>query len=181
MHGSSEAPDAPRVIYNRLPGNSVRDALDRGLRFGFIASGDGHDGHPGLSQIAAGQGGLAAFLGVEPTRDGIRSALLARRTYATNGPRMLLRCALGSHRMGATFPPPGEALTLYVRAIGTAALRNVDVIRSGTVVQSIDCEEAWDFRFTLDVEDLKSGEYLYVRVVQDDGGAAWSSPFYVAD
>ena len=25
---------------------------------------------------------------------------------------------------------------------------------------------------------LQPGEYVYLRVVQDDGGAAWSSPIY---
>ena len=29
------------------------------------------------------------------------------------------------------------------------------------------------------VRDLEPGEYLYVRAVQEDGGAAWSSPFFV--
>jgi hypothetical protein len=28
------------------------------------------------------------------------------------------------------------------------------------------------------IENLVSGEYLYVRAVQRDGGAAWSSPIY---
>jgi hypothetical protein len=29
--------------------------------------------------------------------------------------------------------------------------------------------------------DLKPGEHLYVRVVQNDGGLAWSSPFYFVE
>jgi len=32
---------------------------------------------------------------------------------------------------------------------------------------------------TFDVKGLATGDYLYVRVVQRDGGLAWSSPFYV--
>jgi hypothetical protein len=30
-----------------------------------------------------------------------------------------------------------------------------------------------------ELRDLRAGEYVYVRVVQADGGAAWSSPFFV--
>jgi len=29
------------------------------------------------------------------------------------------------------------------------------------------------------IAGLRPGEYLYVRAVQQDGGAAWSSPFFV--
>ncbi len=30
-----------------------------------------------------------------------------------------------------------------------------------------------------EVKDLVSGEYLYVRAVQENTGAAWSSPIYI--
>ena len=52
VHGSSEAPDTPLMIYSPAPGNFVRDVLDRGFRLGLVGSGDGHDGHPGLAQPA---------------------------------------------------------------------------------------------------------------------------------
>ena len=29
------------------------------------------------------------------------------------------------------------------------------------------------------VEELRPGEYVYVRAVQRDDGAAWSSPIYI--
>ena len=79
VHGSSEAPDSPSPIYDPLPGNYVRDALDRGYRLGFVGSGDSHDGHPGLVQLAGGNGGLAALLSPELTREGVYRALKARR------------------------------------------------------------------------------------------------------
>ena len=36
-----------------------------------------------------------------------------------------------------------------------------------------------ELRLEEPIEGLEGGEYLYVRVVQADGGAAWSSPFFV--
>ncbi len=58
VHGSSEAADSPQPIYDAVPGNFVRDgALGRGYRFGFIGSGDSHDGHPGLAQLTSPDGG----------------------------------------------------------------------------------------------------------------------------
>ena len=32
--------------------------------------------------------------------------------------------------------------------------------------------------FTEELRDLRPGETVYVRAVQADGGAAWSSPFF---
>jgi hypothetical protein len=67
---------------------------------------------------------------------------------------------------------------MYVRAIACAPLETIDVVRSGRVVERIDCEERWDASTTVELEGLSAGEYVYVRIVQLDGGAAWSSPFY---
>jgi hypothetical protein len=181
VHGSSEAEDSPFPIYNALPGNWVRDVLDRGYRFGFVGSGDSHDGHPGLAHLESGKGGLAAILSPERTRDGVYRALKARRVYATNGPRIILRAALAGLPMGSELdaPPPGEPLDLYVRAILATPLDRIDVIRRGRVDQSLAGEGAMDYEATFELKDLAAGEYVYVRVIQQDGGAAWSSPFFV--
>jgi hypothetical protein len=182
VHGSSEALDSPFVIYSAVPGNFVRDVLDRGYRLGFVGSGDGHDGHPGFAHVASPFGGLAAILAEERTRESVLQALRARRTYATNGPRMLLRCALGEHGMGSAIPvPPGETVSeaLFVRVVAESPLERLDLVRSGQVVDSVALEGALDVSLQRDVEDLAAGEYLYVRAVQEDGGAAWSSPFFL--
>jgi hypothetical protein len=36
-----------------------------------------------------------------------------------------------------------------------------------------------DVQLEREVSDLRPGEYVYVRAVQRDGGAAWSSPIYI--
>ncbi len=181
VHGSSEARDSPALIYSPLPGNFVRDALDRGYRFGFVGSGDSHDGHPGLVHLASPHGGLAAILSEENTRDAVLEALRQRRCYATSGPRILLRTALDGHRMGSTIAAPSgdEPAFLYVHVTGTAPINAVQVIRSGAIAQTIDCEGAWQYSVGLDLPELSAGEYVYVRVVQADRGLAWSSPFFV--
>ena len=180
VHGCSEAMDAPRRIYNPLEGNFARDVLDQGHKLGFIGSGDSHDGHPGLAHlISPYMGGLAALLTSDLTREGVREALLERRAYATNGPRIILRCAMDGKRMGSTVPVPEEAAFVYVRAISCAPIQRIDLVRSGEVTQSLDGQGYWDYEAGFTVKDLAAGEYLYVRVVQEDAGAAWSSPFYV--
>ncbi|MCH7643677.1 MAG: CehA/McbA family metallohydrolase [Myxococcales bacterium] len=182
VHGSSEAPDSPVPIYDPVPGNFVRDALDRGYRFGFVGSGDSHDGHPGLAHLVMESGGLAAIITDVLTRESVLAALRARRVYATNGPRILLRTALDSYPMGALIPKPeggsyqGE---LSVRVIAETPLERVDLIRSGKLVHSIAIDGLLEVTLRREIKDLVSGEYLYVRAVQEDLGAAWSSPIYV--
>ncbi|HEX9793182.1 MAG TPA: CehA/McbA family metallohydrolase [Planctomycetota bacterium] len=181
VHGSSEAADAPLPIYAAQPRNWVRDQLDRGYRLGLIGSTDGHDGHPGLAQLASGKGGLAAILAAEPTRDGVYEALRARRVYATSGPRIVLRASLGGRRMGAAIPAPaaGEGLTLVVWTVAVAPLAAVEVIRSGAVVETLLGEGGRSAALRTELADLHAGEYVYVRVVQVDGHHALSSPFYL--
>ncbi len=182
VHGASEAMDAPIRIYSPLAGNFVRDVLDRGYRLGFIGSGDSHDGHPGLVQIASGaSGGLAAILAQDLTREGVLGALQARRCYATNGPRIVLRVVLDGRRMGTLVPAsePGKKPALLVRVVGTAPLASIEVVRGGEIVARLDGEKAFELLTTVELDPLRSGEYVYVRVVQEDEGTAWSSPFFV--
>lgn len=189
VHGSSEAADSPGVIYQPVAGNFVRDALDRGYRLGFIGSTDGHDGHPGLGHLASASGGLAAILSQDLTRQGVYEALMARRTYATNGPRIVLRSTFGGYPMGTTIALDGSAApplsgipanTLWTQVIAPGELDYLDVIRSGELFGRLDCEGQRTCSIALPMEDLQPTEYLYVRVVQRDGGAAWSSPFFFA-
>jgi hypothetical protein len=181
VHGSSEAEDSPGRIYNPVPGNFVRDALDLGYRFGFVGSGDSHDGHPGNAHLAARTGGIAAILSEELTRPAVLEALRSRRVYATSGPRILLRFSLAGARMGTTvattaLPAVPEAL---VRAVGTAPLERVDIIQARKPVVSVPCDGAREITLTHAVNGLAAGSYVYVRVVQTDGGLAWSSPVYL--
>jgi hypothetical protein len=181
VHGSSEAMDSPGRIYNPVPGNFVRDALDRGYRLGFVGSGDSHDGHPGNAHLAAATGGLAAILSEELTRTGVREALLARRVYATSGPRILLRVAVDGTRMGGVLRSEGSKgpHDLALRVVGTAPLGRVDVIQSGTVIDQIPGDGSRELSVARPLTGLAPGAYVYVRVVQEDGGLAWSSPIFV--
>ncbi|MEM7480972.1 MAG: CehA/McbA family metallohydrolase [Acidobacteriota bacterium] len=180
VHGSSEAADTPSPIYSAVAGNWLRDALDRGYRLGMIGSGDGHDGHPGHTHLISRTGGLAAILTADRTRAGVLQALRERRVYATSGPRILLQTGLDGFPMGGR--PPASAVAggqLDVRVIGTGPLERLDVIRSGQVVESIPGGPSPVVSLTFDLRDLAAGEYIYVRVVQHDGGLAFSSPIFV--
>ena len=191
VHGSSEAQDAPATIYKPVPGNFVREILnEKGFQLGFIGSGDSHNGHPGLAHVGApaGNGGVAAVLSEDRTREGIREAMQARRVYATNGPRIWLRVTLDGHPMGTILPdhtlaepgnPSRKTQELRVRVAAVAPLLEVDIIRSNQPVERIpvdDDQREWSL--ARQIPALEPGEFLYVRVIQKDAGMAWSSPIY---
>jgi hypothetical protein len=182
VHGSSEAADSPRLIRGAVPGNFVRDVLDRGYRLGLIGSGDSHDGHPGLAGLASPNSGLAGLMVEDLTREGVRDALARRAVYATSGPRILLHVALDGRLMGSDVPAPEhEALELVALAVTEEPIARIDVVRSGQVVESVQPDERTVLqRLSRQIEPLGPDEYLYVRVIQIDGNAAWSSPFFAA-
>jgi hypothetical protein len=70
-----------------------------------------------------------------------------------------------------------EPLTLYIHAIGTDTIRWIDVVRGGTVVRSEVGQD--EIELLIPFAESAAGDYVYVRVVQDDGGLAWSSPIFV--
>jgi hypothetical protein len=183
VHGSSEAMDSPDRIYNPLPGNFVRDVIDHGYRLGFIGSGDSHDGHPGLTHIAAPDdtGGLAAIFCEALTRPAVLSALRKRATYATNGPRIWLRMQIADVFMGGVLQSDmiqTGSQELNYDVVGTGPVRSIELVRTGAVVGKIEGEGRQSLTGRVELPRLKPGEYLYLRVVQEDGGAAWSSPVF---
>jgi hypothetical protein len=187
VHGSSEAPDSPTPIYDAVPGRWIREQLAKGYRLGFIGSSDSHDGHPGLAQLAAPSSGLAGLIADECTRESVLATLRARRTFATNGPRILLRTSLGGRRMGeavsivalAQGAAAGGDPELVAQVIAPGPIARVDVIHNREVVQTLDGEGRREVTARWTVPPLDPGDFVYVRAVQQDGGAAWSSPWFI--
>ena len=68
---------------------------------------------------------------------------------------------------------------LQIVVVAPGTLDRVDVIRSGQVHFSVPCDGRRECSFTRRLENLETGEYVYARAVQTDGGAAWSSPYYL--
>ena len=86
--------------------------------------------------------------------------------------------------MGATIQlePGADALEraqLTVIVVGTAPIERIDVIRSGALVDSAHGSDQREASHEVELTELRRGEYVYVRAVQEDGGVAWSSPIYV--
>jgi hypothetical protein len=178
QHGAGEVLGGPRPYGSNkpmgpsLPGGFAQDALDRGLRLGFMCSSDDHSGHAGKA------GFLAAVYAKTFDREGIFEALRARRCYGTTGAHLLLNFTANDQPMGSLLDTPVPP-RLSVEVHGTAKLEAVEVVRDGKVCRSEtptgrDCE----FSFVPAALD-RPESYFYVRVRQSDGQLAWSSPVFV--
>ena len=186
VHGASEAADAPVPVRGGIPGNFVRDVLMRGARLGFVGSGDSHDGHPGLAQIDSGQAGLAGIFTPALDRASLLGAMRSRHTFATNGIRPWLDVRLDEVPMGATLRTSTDGTEeggtdtghlLRIRYEGTAPVEGVDLVRSGRVA-TVDGEGVLSYSLDREIPRLSPHEFHYVRIRQEDGGVAWSSPIF---
>ena len=190
LWGSSEYHgDTPRGISDRHESLYVRDALKRGLRFGLIASSDGHDGQPGNGQRRPGEAagrhagsGWAAVLTDELRRDKIFDSLNDRRCYGTTGVPIILGFDIDGRVMGSELPAKNDGPpVLRVSCRGANGIDHIRIIKNGQFEHTRPCHGEWysEFEWADDRYDPSYPAFYYVRVVQVDGESAWSSPIWI--
>lgn len=133
----------------------ARDALERGLKVGFIGGSDDHSGRPGWSAPTLAhhgvRGGLTAYLATELTRDGIWDALRSRRVYGTSGARILLDVSVNGRPMGTDLAT-SETPSIAVSVLGTAPLDTIELRRGLDTVHTLSLmpdpgpDEPWRVR-----------------------------------
>ncbi|MEX0716841.1 MAG: hypothetical protein WD066_09650 [Planctomycetaceae bacterium] len=133
-HGCSETDRAPfpylrHSIGGRSTANTVEYQLKKDLRFGFVASSDDHLGYPG----AYGEG-VVGIWADELNRDDLFAAILARRTFAATGDRIVLEVTLNGRPMGSDMARASDR-QIDVRAIGQDAIRSIELVRNGRVIE----------------------------------------------
>lgn len=177
---------------------SITKALLSNKRFGFVAG--GFDTKGPFSKLIEKEynlysQGITALLAKEHTREALIEALQSKRSYATTGARIVLGFEIVQQPMGSelsTENKPGLILNRHIAsyAIGTAPLKEVQVIRNGKILKSFKPEKN-DFEFTIDDDDnlfdiaIKPKDdkppfvFYYLRALQKDGHIAWSSPIWI--
>jgi hypothetical protein len=73
----------------------------------------------------------------------------------------------------------GGSATLFVGYAGTAAVQEVMVVRSDGAPSSFEGGGRTELEIVGALDDLQPGGWVYVRVTQVDGHAAWSSPVFL--
>jgi hypothetical protein len=167
----------------------AHDSLRRKVRFGFIGGSDDHRGNLGDSHVAARErffsshSGLVAAYARTLTREGLWEAFFARRVYATNGVRIVLSVKVDDVPMGGELSVAGgqrAKLTFWTRLDGF--LDRVEVMRDETLVQTFrgEANQIHEFAGEMAVDAAAGPQAYYVKVIQTNGGCAWSSPIWVS-
>jgi hypothetical protein len=145
----------------------VSNAWAKGYLLGVEASSDHGSTHISYTLVYT----------ADPTRQGVLNAIRQRHTYGATD-NIVMDVRLGDHFMGDEFAL-AQAAPLHVRARGTRAVAKVDVIKDNNVIYSTaPKKQNVDFEFT-DKGSVKGRHFYYIRLMQDDGMIAWTSPMFI--
>jgi len=150
------------------PAGFVWNAWAKGYKLGVQASSDHWSTHISY----------ACLLAEQLTRESLFDAIRKRHSYGATD-NIILEFRAGDHLMGESFSS-ADAPRFTVRAIGTGTIKQIDVIKSRKFIYTTR-PGAKQARFELTDQEFGPGEaWYYVRVLQEDGQLAWSSPIWIS-
>ena len=198
--GSSEQLNGPRPISGGIAQaaeGSIVEALKKNCRFGFVAGGlDDRGVYNDFFESDQVQysPGFTGIICEKYTRDSLLEGLYRRSCYATTGPRIIVGFYIAGQRMGSelsTASKPGLNVNRHVSGYvaGTDKLKQVELLRNGVVIHTFfpknyffeyyyDDQESVD-KIGLGPKDKDPFVFYYLRVTQEDGHMAWSSPIWI--
>jgi len=181
-----------------LAEGALLQALRKNRRVGFVSGGlDDRNVFSPLYDIDQQQyyPGLTAVLCERLTRQNIFEALYNRHCYATTGKRIVMGFSVSGHIMGtelSTSSKPGLQVNRFLAGYvaGTTILKSVEIVRNGDVLKTYKPDAAsMEFEYddlvdlqTVCIKDPETKQpftFYYIRVTQNDGHMAWSSPVWV--
>lgn len=182
--GCSEYFGNPRPVRRESRGGHWQDALELGACMGCVAGSDVHNSYPGLrhSSLEYDEPGLAAVLATDLTHEAVFDALKNRRCYGSSGDRIVIDFRIEDAVMGQEIElAAGARRRIYLHVKGQTLLSSVTVVKNSRDY-FVDHTNGASDRYDLCVYDIKAErktDYYYVRVTQQNGCQAWSSPIWV--
>jgi hypothetical protein len=179
LHGCSERlGENPFPLWNlamgtNVSGNNVQDALLRGYKLGLLSGSDCHGG--------ATQHVLAGIFAPRLTRRALFDSLFERITIATSGTeRTAIYFSADGHLLGSIYSTDQNPV-FSLEVEGVSDLRRVEILKnnkllfefrpSGKYLEvSVEDDTGWD----------RPDNFYYVRVTQQNGTLAWSSPIWIS-
>ena len=173
LRGSYEEENSPGKARSTQPAGFVWNAWKKGWRIGLLSNSDHESTHQSYACVWA----------PELTNEAILDAIKQRLTYAaTDNVIVQFEARTGSgmpSKMGAeveaTEPPE-----FLLRAVTPRPVALVEVIRSGEVVYSAEPQTSEvEIAYRDSDAPYDGSAYYHVRLVQQDGQIAWSTPIWI--
>ncbi len=143
------------------------NAWSKGYRIGVIASSDHYSTHISYAMVYT----------PDTSRESIHDSIRSRHTYGATD-NIVLEFRMGDAFMGEEISASGpQRLTVRVR--GTDKVSAIHVIRDGAYIFQAEPGKAEAEMEFLDVDATAGEHWYYVRVEQEDGELAWSSPIWI--
>jgi hypothetical protein len=176
--GSYEFEGCPRAAAIFTPGNSLWDALARGVRIGIIASSDHGQTHQARAGVYVPTGTADATTPRRWTRESILEALRARRAFGATV-AAAMQVAANGQPMGQELTL-GKPPTLAVSVAAASPITRIEVIRERRFVYSTEPNgPTASFQYTDADPQTGASTYYYVRARIGANDYAWSSPVWV--
>jgi hypothetical protein len=157
----------PVNIAGWYPKGYVSLALAKGYRLGFQSSSDHISTHISYCLVLA----------ADTTRQAILEGMLKRHSYGATD-NILLEVRSGEHLMGDSFRTR-EAPKLQIKVVGTGKLKAVEVLRDSRVVHTFTPGKEELATTWTDPKPARGEHWYYIRVQQENGELAWSSPMWI--
>jgi hypothetical protein len=178
-HGTSEFPGNDRPLPGAYPKEDkyMQYGLAQGLRFGVIGASDNHDSKPGRTVWGHYPGGLSGFWAEELTRESVWAAMWNYHVYATSLDRIYMKFTIDNQIMGSDLVTT-SAVSINAYIIGKTDNLSLEVIRDNQEIHTVATENGLIELSLRDTPD--SGDHFYyLRVTQDNGERAWSTPIWI--
>ncbi len=135
-----------------------------------------------LRHFKSNTAGISAAYSSELTKKAIFNALWDRQVYGTTGARIIVDFSVNGYPMGSEITVSSQAAERKIRleVEGTDDIKYVAVIKNNEQWYS---KEGSGKSVSLELSDegqVVGTDFYYVRVVQQDGHMAWSSPVRVS-
>ena len=178
--GLAHFPEAEQVVVGaEVRRDSEEEAYFKMLDNGWYVAPDGSQDKHGATWGDGPHWTVAVAR--EKTREALLEALRRRRFYSTWDRNMILFFSVDGEDMGSRLARPAGQLPCSVTIKDPDAsdlIAKMDLILDGKVIETTEPQSP-KFEWTKTAELSPGRHWLLVRVTQQDGNKAWSSPVWV--
>jgi hypothetical protein len=158
----------PIRSFTTLNNGTYQNALSHGLKLGVWADSDHISTHTSYGGVYV----------KEFTREGIIEALNARRTIAATD-KIFVDFTCNDQLFGSESASLNGKAVIKFNVNGTAKLKRLTLVRNEQDLQSWEPQTSAHSQSFTDESMLPGESRYYLRVEQEDGNMAWSSPVWV--